>query len=138
MKKQFCKNGHDTFLVGRATSGGCRACKRVIVNAYAKNNLEKVNKKSRERQWKNRGMFNTNGSSFSSLDFDRLYQIQQGCCALCLKHSSEFNRRLHVDHDHKTGIVRGLLCFNCNKTLWYFEDSEFPLKVKTYLSKEIF
>lgn len=36
-------------------------------------------------------------------------------CAICKRHESEFKKRLAVDHSHKTGRVRGLLCFYCNK-----------------------
>lgn len=42
---------------------------------------------------------------------------QNGCCAVCKKHSSEFKRRLAVDHNHQTGQIRGLLCVNCNNGL---------------------
>lgn len=36
-------------------------------------------------------------------------------CAICRKPSSAFKKRLSVDHAHKTGRIRGLLCFRCNK-----------------------
>lgn len=36
-------------------------------------------------------------------------------CAICNRHESEFKKRLAVDHSHKNGRVRGLLCFYCNK-----------------------
>jgi hypothetical protein len=42
---------------------------------------------------------------------------KQQCCAICAKHESQFSKRLHVDHNHKTGKVRGLLCYRCNKFL---------------------
>jgi len=38
-------------------------------------------------------------------------------CAICGKLSSEFKKRLSVDHNHRTGQIRGLLCFKCNKFL---------------------
>ncbi len=46
---------------------------------------------------------------------------QKGRCAICRKHWTWTDRRLVVDHDHKTGKVRGLLCFKCNITLGIIE-----------------
>lgn len=42
---------------------------------------------------------------------------QEGLCALCRSGLAE-----HVDHDHETGEVRGILCFNCNRLLGYVQD----------------
>ena len=45
--------------------------------------------------------------------FQKLLIIQEGRCAVCsvsLEH-----HQIHVDHDHKTGFVRGLLCWHCNR-----------------------
>jgi len=39
---------------------------------------------------------------------------QQGVCAIC---EGKRPYRLHVDHDHSTGLVRGLCCARCNKRL---------------------
>ena len=50
-------------------------------------------------------------------DYDRMYAEQNGRCAICGLHQSQQQRRLHVDHDHETGEVRGLLCMNCNSLL---------------------
>ncbi len=36
-------------------------------------------------------------------------------CAICKRHRDEFKNSLSVDHNHKTGKIRGLLCFQCNK-----------------------
>lgn len=48
-------------------------------------------------------------------DYDRLLAAQGGGCAIC--GNPPKTRRLDVDHDHKTGRVRGLLCFVCNHHL---------------------
>lgn len=48
-------------------------------------------------------------------EYERRLSDQGGGCAIC--HATPKTRRLHVDHDHKTGRVRGLLCFGCNNRL---------------------
>ena len=47
--------------------------------------------------------------------YQQLYSKQKGRCFICQRHSSLFVTRLAVDHNHKTGEIRGLLCFRCNK-----------------------
>lgn len=53
----------------------------------------------------------------SAADADRMLAEQQGVCAVCQQLPAE-----HVDHCHDTGVVRGLLCFNCNGGLGQFRD----------------
>ena len=48
-------------------------------------------------------------------DWERLFELQGGMCAVCDKPFGD--RRPHVDHDHHSGRVRGLLCFYCNHYL---------------------
>lgn len=47
-------------------------------------------------------------------EYNNLLTAQRDCCAVCMQSTSSFNKRLAVDHNHKTGEVRGLLCFRCN------------------------
>jgi len=47
--------------------------------------------------------------------YEDLFQRQHGCCAICLRPSTEFKTKLAVDHDHVSGHIRGLLCNNCNR-----------------------
>lgn len=49
--------------------------------------------------------------------FNQMFADQSGCCAICGRHQMEFAKGLVVDHDHKTGIVRKLLCPNCNAAI---------------------
>ncbi len=56
-------------------------------------------------------------------DYDILYLKQQGCCAICKIHSSILSKSLYVDHCHKTGKVRGLLCQHCNSMLGFSKDN---------------
>jgi Recombination endonuclease VII len=48
---------------------------------------------------------------------EALLVAQGGKCPICLTEPAE-----HLDHDHATGEVRGVLCFNCNGALGRFED----------------
>jgi hypothetical protein len=55
-------------------------------------------------------------------EYNKIFEKQNGCCAICSRHQSEFKQRLCIDHDHKTGKIRGLLCHNCNRFLGYIND----------------
>lgn len=46
-----------------------------------------------------------------------IWKRQGGKCAICEKHERQFAKRLAVEHCHKTGEIRGLACFYCNKFL---------------------
>jgi hypothetical protein len=48
-------------------------------------------------------------------DYRRLLTHQAGVCAVCGR--PPVTRALHVDHDHRTKVVRGLLCHACNRLL---------------------
>jgi hypothetical protein len=50
----------------------------------------------------------------SVAEYWAIYEFQGGCCYICRRATGKA-RRLAVDHDHATGIVRGLLCLTCNK-----------------------
>ena len=49
--------------------------------------------------------------------FDELLAAQRGGCAICGKPEAD-----NVDHDHRTGRVRGILCWNCNIAIGQLED----------------
>lgn len=56
-------------------------------------------------------------------DFERMLEAQDFLCRLCQRPPTGRRPSLHVDHDHATGRVRGLLCQNCNVGLGHFKDS---------------
>lgn len=68
-------------------------------------------------------------------DYEILLNGQAGVCAICRKPVSG-RRRLDVDHDHKTGKVRGLLCRSCNFVVGYAHDDKTVLqRAAAYLEK---
>lgn len=60
--------------------------------------------------------------------YQKLFEAQNGCCAICGRHQREFGIRLAVDHDHKTNKIRGLLCTGCNLDLGFYEKHNEQLK----------
>ncbi len=93
------------------------------------------NKRGRENKIKNHG-------STRNYHLKRRYKIgedvvesmigaQGGACAICGKPNPE-----HVDHDHTSREVRGILCFNCNAGLGHFKDNIATMrKAITYLEE---
>lgn len=57
-------------------------------------------------------------------DRDKMVERQGGRCALCGAHDT----KLQVDHDHKSGMVRGVLCRHCNLMLGHAKDNPETLK----------
>jgi hypothetical protein len=69
-------------------------------------------------------------------DYDRMFEAQGGVCAICGEARPE-ERTLHVDHDHGTGVIRGLLCFRCNNALGDFrEEYELFQRAADYLDRD--
>ena len=58
----------------------------------------------------------------------QLFDKQAGCCAICGKHQANLKQTMNVDHNHKTGKIRGLLCHNCNLLLGFAEENIQTLK----------
>lgn len=68
-------------------------------------------------------------------EWEKMFEIQKGRCKICNRHQSEFARRLHTDHDHITGQVRGLLCAKCNHDLAAVENTKWLDSALIYLKK---
>jgi len=54
---------------------------------------------------------------------NELLTRQNGNCAICLRRPA-----VHVDHDHATANIRGMLCFRCNAGLGQLDDSPVTLR----------
>jgi hypothetical protein len=59
-------------------------------------------------------------------DYDQILNHQNGVCAISGRLPGA--TRLHTDHDHQTGLIRGLLSPFINKGLAYFEDDPYLLR----------
>lgn len=67
-------------------------------------------------------------------DYVLMLVQQNGVCAIC--GSNNNGKALHIDHDHKTGKVRALLCAFCNHGLGYIENSIWIKKAQSYLNQK--
>lgn len=68
--------------------------------------------------------------------YDELLEKQNGSCAICSKHSSTFKTALAVDHDHRTGRIRGLLCTHCNyRMVAKHRDGDLLRKIADYIEQ---
>jgi hypothetical protein len=80
------------------------------------NNIEK--KKIYDKQYQLNKRFN-----ITTEKYNEMFLKQNGCCAICGKHQKKFKKAFAVDHCHKTGEIRGLLCSNCNRAIGYLYDN---------------
>ena len=83
---------------------------------YCKANVEKLQKHRKIYKLKSKYDITVEQYNF-------LLNKQNGCCNICKRYHTEFKQSLAVDHDHDTGIVRGLLCRQCNQALGTYNDS---------------
>ena len=104
----------------------CKNCADEYSEEWKRKNREKFLNFHRSRNLKEN--FN-----ISIDDWQEIFQKQNGRCAICDRHQSEFNIRFAVDHNHKTGAVRGLLCMSCNRNLGWFEKNK--NKAEKYVKK---
>ena len=96
----------------------CKLCKNKINKKWQDANIDS-HRKSQLRQRRKREY------GISDQDMLDMLEKQSNSCAICRK---EISWNCHVDHCHKTGIVRGLLCASCNKGLGLFGDDTTKLK----------
>lgn len=96
----------------------CHPCRLVRNRAYYHKNREKLKEKTY-----NRSLARNYGIDIDAVE--RMREAQGNSCAICGVHASKTPKRqkLHVDHDHATGTVRGLLCHQCNVGLGAFKDN---------------
>lgn len=100
-----CKNGHLWAEHGRKTDKGW-VCKKCQVDVR------------RRRVY-----------GIEPEEYDTIVEKQDGKCAGCLVPLEELDpRSIHLDHDHGTGAVRGLLCHDCNISLGYSRDDPSTLR----------
>ncbi len=93
----------------------CKECRKDAAKVWLQDNTTKG--RAARRKWKLRVKFGITPEIYAEMS-----NAQRGVCAIC-GNGPEPKQYLDIDHCHKTGKVRGLLCNMCNRSIGSFSDS---------------
>ena len=118
----------EFYWDGRGTGRRVWSCKQCRRDEQRERNRRHA--KRDPNYWRDRSLRHVYGITLA--DFDAMLARQGGVCAICGTDRPRGRAgRLHVDHCHDTGRVRGLLCHACNTGLGHFGDSLERLRAAT-------
>jgi hypothetical protein len=101
------------------------------VGTYCKPCHNRIVYENKERHGGARNYHSRRRYGITAEHFDQMFAEQDGLCKICQEAPAS-----HVDHDHATGRVRGLLCFNCNGALGQFRDrTDLIMRAVAYLRR---
>ena len=119
--------------------GTCKSCRYKDRKRWLNNGGKEVDAKiarnyRKTDKEKNSTLIRNYGISLE--DWNNLFELQGGRCAICKVPQSDLNSSLCVDHDHYSGKVRGLLCRHCNLVLGRVnEDSNIAQNLVRYINE---
>lgn len=115
----------------------CKQCTDRKNKEWESRNKDKVREYRKQADFRRRDyragehLFRTYGLTKS--EYTNLLTKQQGLCAICKREESGVlrgsKRRMGVDHNHKTGRIRGLLCDDCNTGIARLQESPEILRI---------
>lgn len=134
----------DFYTAGRRKDGSlipmtiCKPCSAIKSREYREAHLDanRAQKRQKMREYREQDPEGVRRRQYSRRlkskygitieDYDRMFNEQDGQCAICGTTTPGWPSLFGtfcVDHDARTGAVRGLLCSTCNQGLGYFIDS---------------
>lgn len=141
MQIKICTKCKKVLLISRfykqkkgkyGVSSVCKECK-LKYNQTPKRKKQRAKYRKSEVGKTNRKREIVKRHGLTLEQYDEMFLIQNGICYICGEVNPSGNR-LHVDHNHKTGRVRKLLCTRCNILIGYLEkDDEVARKARKYL-----
>lgn len=144
MKCCRCKNDkpetefypHKTNM--RGYQWECKLCRAKMQREYQKRRKEHVRVYAKEyyrthpeqhRRYSRKKLLQKYGLTLER--YNEMLEAQKGGCAICKIPI----KKPDIDHDHKTGRTRGLLCNRCNLMLGVIENKRFHKNAEVYLEK---
>jgi len=147
-EKLFCIRGHLRTVSNLSKSRSCKQCKYLWNKKYHKYNAVYRHKyylthrdeaKTRAKVWALAHPDRVKAKAFkhrlkryglTAEQYESFLLLQGGLCAICKRVPP---RDFDIDHDHLTGVVRGLLCNSCNRALGYLSTPDELEAAKQYL-----
>lgn len=111
---------HRSAKASDGRASWCKPCANTVTRAGRKRTYSAENK----RKWAIKTRY-----GLTPAQVEAMREKQNGKCALCDKTP----RKFHIDHCHRTGVIRGLLCHACNIRLGGWDDLAWKERALAYL-----
>lgn len=109
----------------------CKKCTAIYKKEWNRSYCKNYYQKSKAQR---RGQALKQKFGISNREYEVMWLKQTGVCAICFRPETKIDcknlgkiKKLAVDHDHKSGKVRGLLCSACNLAIGQFKESKYNL-----------
>lgn len=124
---EFYTAKNSTSVTG--TSPYCKPCSRDRQRDYNQRNAAAISERRRARRQTPEGLRKSRDRDLRRhygirlVDLERMIRAQENRCGIC---ETEFtsDKQTHVDHCHRTGTIRGILCATCNLMLGHAKDDQ--------------
>lgn len=128
-----CHCCNETKTTREMSKSNSVLCKKCVTKKTKEWGLKNPNEWDRYR----RKSFLKRKYNITIEEYNKIIEKQNNVCAICFGNLNDSRGfRPHIDHDHETGKIRGVLCGNCNKGLGMFKDNkEIILNAYNYLLK---
>ncbi len=116
----------------------CKVCTAIWNRGYTKTTKGQQQRKVYYQKYKEKQLDRKLQKKFGITlqEYKAKLDNQRGRCMICGRTPAENGKALAVDHNHKTGVVRDLLCNNCNVCLGFIENSKVDVAcLKQYMDK---
>lgn len=136
---RVCGERFQAMWAGMGAQPSCGPCTAALKRAS--DERKNVARRGRPHNLAYSKEYNFRRYGITREKFDVMFAAQNGACAVCKKPANPgvgpATQRLHIDHNHDTGRVRGLLCLNCNRALgWFQDDPQLLRRAAEYLEED--